>query len=320
MLSPIVAAMERVELLTFAYEIEEVCSLRYLKRLEDDVATALIRYFADLKLYNISMSRETNFRCSDVSSVFRDARPLRYLKRLFQKGDIAIPEQIKRERPILHLATHDLLRRSEPVFSAFGNKLVFIEVVRHPLYMLKQEEINVGMVLDPRHFEVYYKHKNNYFPYFILGWEDLYLKANSIERAIYMIEHLTKRTNAFKESFDNNAIRAQVITVPFERFVINPWSYMEQIESTLETKITAITRKMMKKQRVPRRMYAEGVGLKIYKRCGWEPPKRGSDENKEFALRRAFAKERGASQEAMDILDRLSADYEIKYLDGKKTY
>jgi hypothetical protein len=67
----------------------------------------------------------------------------------------------------------------------------------------------------------------------------------------------------------------------------------------------------MKKQNVPRKMYAEGVGLGIYKRCGWEPP-RSSSEKEELKLRRRYAAER-ASTTAMAVLDRLCSEYENTY-------
>jgi len=72
----------------------------------------------------------------------------------------------------------------------------------------------------------------------------------------------------------------------------------------------------MKKQKVPRKMYAEGIQLKVYKRCGWQPPESNS-ENHEFEIRRRFAQEK-VSQEAMKALDKLCTDYEVKYLGGSK--
>ena len=89
----------------------------------------------DLRLYNVMMARETNFRPSDISSVFMNANPLRYFKRLFQKGDAHIPDRIKNEQPILHLTSHNLLGFSQPIFEALKSRVTFIEVVRHLYYI-----------------------------------------------------------------------------------------------------------------------------------------------------------------------------------------
>ncbi|MFH1581687.1 MAG: hypothetical protein ABIC39_06380 [Pseudomonadota bacterium] len=312
MLSPIISALDRVELLTYAYEIEHICSLHYLGKIDNDAARMMVRMLTDLQLYNSMMSREINFRPGDLSSVFRDAKPLRYLRRLFQKGDKAIPEIVSMERPILNLTTHNLLAFSEPIFSALGDRAVFIEVVRHPLYMVRQEALNMeSVVADVRDFTVYFDYKGRQLPYYISGWEELFLSSNAVDKAIYYIDKLTKLTEIAKTRLKKE-YNAQILTVSFESFVTGPGPYIEKIGHLLGTKATAITRRMMKKQNVPRKMYADGIGLKVYKRCGWEPPK-SSNEEGEFALRRKFAAEHSSSN-AMQVLDQLCKDYEDQYL------
>ncbi|MBT6227094.1 MAG: hypothetical protein HOI47_10595, partial [Candidatus Scalindua sp.] len=89
----IVAAMDRVELLNYSPELENICALRYLGKIQDDAVEAMIQIQADLILYETMMSRRTNFRPSDLSSTFRDVDFLKYVKRLFSKGDEVIPKR-----------------------------------------------------------------------------------------------------------------------------------------------------------------------------------------------------------------------------------
>lgn len=309
----IVAALPRVEKLTYPYDIEFICSAKYLQKLEDDVAITMIRMLTDLYLDNLMMARETNFRPADLSSVFRDAKPFRYVRRFFQKGDAAVPERVKRERPILHLATHQLLMASEPIFAALGDRIFFIEIVRHPLYMIKQQSLNMKRLLQHvRDFTIYFSYNNTQLPYFAFGWEELFLNSNDVEKSIYFMDKLTTKSEMAKKSLIEK-YNAKILTIPFEPFVINPWLYMGQIEHFLGTNATATTRRVMKQQNVPRKLYAEGIGLKIYKHCDWKAPERGSNEEREFEIRRQFAREQ-ASPEAMRVLDRISSDYEEKYL------
>jgi len=95
--SHIIAAMDRVELLNYAYEIEFICRLFYFQKIEEDAAIAMVRLLTDQKLYHTMMGRETNFRYFDLSSVFNATHKWRYFKRIFQKGDMIIPERIKNE-------------------------------------------------------------------------------------------------------------------------------------------------------------------------------------------------------------------------------
>jgi hypothetical protein len=46
---------------------------------------------------------------------------------------------------------------------------------------------------------------------------------------------------------------------------------------------------------------------------GWEPPAKGLSERDELNMRRQFAVEEGASNHEMEILDKISDDYENTY-------
>lgn len=319
MLSPIVAAFERVELLTYAYELEYICSLHYLDKIKTDAAVAMVRMLTDLQLYNTMMGRETNFRPSDLSSVFRDINPWRYLKRLFTEGDEHIPDRIKQEKPILHLTTHNLLGICEPVFLGLGERAVLIEVVRHPLYMIKQQMLNVERILeDPRDFSIYLKRGERSVPFWAWGWEELFLKSGGTDKVIYTMQHFILSTTRVKENYQT-LYPNQIITIPFECFVLNPSDYMENIQNILGSQITTQTKKMLKKQKVPRRAIADGVNLKTYRRCGWVAHDKNATEVQELEKRWQAAAE-NASQSALQVLDRLCTEYEEKYLGGKMSY
>lgn len=312
MLSPIVSALDRVELMTYAYPLEYVCALHAMGKMSDDAATTTVRMLTDLQLYDTMMARGTNFRPSDLSSALRAPHPLRYIRRLFMRGDAAIPDRIAATRPILHLTTHNLLAHGFPVAAGLGSRVVFLEVVRHPLYMLKQQALNMERLHDTvRHFTLYFRVGAHRLPYFAYGWEEAFLAANAVERAIFAMQHLTARAQEMHARCV--AVGATVVTIPFERFVLDPFPFMERVTAALETTMTRTTHAAMRKQRVPRRRYADGRALRIYTYCGWEPAQRGATEEEEFARRRAYAAAH-ASPAACAVLDALSDTYERQFL------
>ena len=312
LLSPIVGALDRVELMRYDHNLEYACILRYLDALEGPVASSLIRIATDIALYNSMMSREVNFRFSDLSSASMNACLWRYVRRLFLPGDEAVVARIERERPILHLTTHMLLGISGALFDALGERLRFIEVIRHPLYMVKQMYKWMPRTgKDPRMFDIWFEHEGESLPWYARGWEELYLRSNPMDRVIYVIaKHWRLGMDAVARLPE--AQRSQVLVVPFEQFVLQPGPFLQQLEQVIGTTMTPATRRMMKKQNVPRKMIAEGIGLKIYRHYGWEPPESGTDELKELAKRRAFV-ESEASPEALETLERLSQEYEAHY-------
>jgi hypothetical protein len=316
MLSPIISALERVELLSYLYEMEYICALKHLGRIEDDGAETMVRMLTDLKLYNTMMGRDVNFRPGDLSGAWRDTDPWRYFQRLFQKGDEAVPGRIKTQRPILNLTTHNLVPFSGPVLKALEERVTILEVVRHPLYMVKQQSLNMERLLDdPRYFTIHFEHNGRQLPFWAKGWEDLFLRGNALEKTIYAIDRLTTLARKTKEQM-SEAHRKRIMMIPFESFVLDPWAYMNAIAQALDTRVTALTKRMMKKQKVPRARTADGPALNIYKRCGWQPAQ-STTEEEELKLRRDFVAG-GVSREALAVLDRLCVDHEEQYMGGKK--
>ena len=134
-----------------------------------------------------------------------------------------------------------------------------------------------------------------------------------MEKAICYIEKLSLLTEETKKKVRRD-YNAKIITIPFEKFVLDPAPYTKQIECALGNRSTWLTRKEMKRQKVPRKMIADGMSSEIYKYCGWEPAQTES-ETQELKIRRDFALEH-AKPEAMAVLDTLSAEYERSYLEG----
>ena len=313
MFSPILSTFNRMDLLTYTYEIEQICALYYLNKISKDASEFMIGNLSDLQLYNTMMARGINFRPRDLSSVWMNSDPLRYLVRLFQKGDEDIPEKIQKKKPILAFTTHQLLGFSQPIFSALKERVVFIEIERHPLYMIIQMTLNYERYVNTdRGFTLSYFYKDEILPYYVKDWEELFVAHNYVERAIHYIDQLTK----IKDKTTRELIKshnAKILKIPFEAFVLNPWPYIEQTGEIIGTNANSKTRKMMRKQRVPRKIIADSIPMELYKKYGWEKPKFGGNESKELDKRRTFAIENGAGDNAMAILDRICKEYEERY-------
>ncbi len=313
--SSLISAFERAEKITYSYEIEHLCSIWFLKRAELDSIIGMIKIQTDLLVYDMMMSRNVNCRPGDLSSIFRHPDKLKYIKRFFEKGDMAVPDRIKSEKPIIPITVHQLLSIADPIFEAMGKRAVFLEIIRHPLYMLVQQSLNFeDIIMTIRDFSIYFSYGEEQMPWYVYGWEEEFKNANPIEKAILVMEKLGNKTDLMREKI-NNKYPDQILTIPFERFVVDPFKYLPEIEKLMDSKITKKTLRMLKKQNVPRAKYSDGIPLDIYKRCGWVPPNEGLSEIGEFSLRRKFALER-VSPRIMKILDKLCATYEEKYMGG----
>ena len=310
--SSLISTFDRVELLNYAPETEHACLLYSLGKVSIDAAKVMVNIETDMKLYHTMMGRDVNFRLSDLSSVAQNHDPARYIQRIFGEGDKVIPEVINQQKPILNLAVHNVLGDSEPIWQALGDRCIFIHIERHPLYMVRQQLLNMeNLIGDVRDFTVYYENNGHELIYYAKEWESHYINSSPIDRVVHFIDNLTKKTSTVKNELEKK-YKANVITIPFEPFVLNPDRWMEKIADILETNILNVTRKVMKEQNIPRNMVAQGVDLDIYRRCGWKPPENDTNERDELNIRRKDIS-RKMSSDALETLDRLSKCYENQY-------
>lgn len=311
LVSQLISALDRVELMSYSYETEIACALYSLNRIALDGVVAQIRIHADLKLYNTMMGRDVNFRRTDLSSAYNNHDPGRYFKRLFEPGDEAIVPAISSARPILNIATHNLLSYSEPLFLALKDRCCMVEVVRHPLYMLKQQALNFDLLIENvRDFTIYYDYQNRSLPYYVKGWEDDFLRSNSLERAIYFIYNLTGQANKIraKRSIEGGAT---LLSIPFEKLVKDPVSYLSEISLRVDSGVSDVTYRVMREQNVPRAMVADGIDLPIYRRCGWEPSISDNEGDELSRRKEEFLAQIGSKEK--DLLCELCESYESTF-------
>lgn len=310
MLTPILGGFENVEIQKFNYPLEHICCLSLLEKLERDAAGSMIRMLTDLDIYNLMLSREVNFRFKDLSSIFKNPGGWRYIRRLFRNDGNGAVETIRQKNPILQITTHNALVLSPPLFEALGERVRMVVILRHPLYMIKQWRVYVEMYgKDPRDFTIWIDWKGKTVPFFARGWEEKYLDANPMDRVIYSVAHLSQKEDEVLSRLSPQE-KSRVLLIPFEHFVLKPWPFVESIEHLLQTRLTPRGRREMKRQRVPRKNVADGIGRAIYKKYGWKAA--SGDEQAELESRMAYAAQE-ATPEALDVLRRLCTNYETRY-------
>ena len=197
-----------------------------------------------------------------------------------------------------------------------GSILSFKENKFHFLSMASTFLAAIFIQIGTNFANDYFDYKNGDLPYFALGWEDLFLKSNPVERAIYTMHYQERaREQVFKDisNVKGGKISPTIIEIPFEHFVKKPGPYLEQICAAASTMAGRRTKIEMRRQRVPRANIADGIPLSIYKRCGWVPPEKGISEAGEYEKRRKFVMKEGVSKASLKILDKLCEKYSADY-------
>lgn len=279
MLFPVIASFERVEAPRMEHIYEHLCLLHHFGKIQTDAARALMGVYTDLAIHDKMISREVNFRPTDDSSVFKTPGSLRYLKRLFLPDGPIVLNRIRAERPILHIMTHQVLCVSDLAFKTFGSRLRIIVMVRHPLYVMPHwvdGDWGRRYGADPKDFTLWIEHGGRALPWWAQGWEEEYMRLSPMGRVVRSISSLTQRTAELYGRMEEERKR-QVLFVPFEGFVTDPWPWVGRIESFLGTRRGEKTAGMLKKQGCPRLLPQDGLN-KLREKYLAEAPERETRE------------------------------------------
>lgn len=309
MMGPLLGSFERVEIGRFDHIHEHLCALDFLGKIDKDAAEFMIKMYADLAIYNSMISRDTNFRPTDLSGIFRNPYALEYIGRLFKKDGNAVMSRLASKRPILHIVAHQVLGIMDLSLRSFGSRVKVVEMVRHPLYLLEHWDSYIERHgTDPRDFTVWIEYNKKSLPWFAAGWEDRYLASSSFDKVIYSLDWLIKKVDQLLGSL-NESQKKQIVFIPFEHFVLQPAPYLKNIESLLGVGMTQMTKKILKQQKVPRTRVTAGPALEIYKKYGWKAPDYNQNEKIAFNKKKEFAFSK-ASKAALPVLEALCCKYE----------
>lgn len=310
MISNVLESFERVEAGRFIYDVEHISIAQALGALTPDAGNSLLGLLIDGKLYDNLISREVNFRPSDLSSVLANGRALKYIKRLFKPDGEAVMGRLSEEKPIMMINTHQLLGVMDCLFEQFENKVYVIEMERHPLYLLEHWMSYMDMHgTSPRDFTVWIADKdNNSVPWFAYEWRDDYWSMTKFDRVVKSLETLTDHIDSQYEKHPNS----RLISIPFEDFCLNSDKYIGEISSWLGTSKTSRTRKSCKRQRLPRNNINDGLNRKIYQRYGYKNINKLQTHAENYAAKQAYA-DMYQSETSAPILKKLIKRYEKRF-------
>lgn len=274
MLAPIISSMENVESLIYPYEIEWISSFLYAGKIDKLSYQDFVKQFSDHTIYNQMMGRNSNFRPSDISSIFQTRKKLKYLKRIFQKGDNLIPKKIQDENPILNFTSSHLIFFINELAEAFGNRLLFIETFRDPIYMFRQIKILYKDVYlkNPQKIFTFQTDQDGFSSFFFdfFSKDEIFKEVNQKNLNRFIVDYL-ERIFTFYFNFDFSKItmnKGKIIFLPFEKFVLDPNDWINEITSFLNINKTQSLYNELKKQRVPRKNLHEGFTREVYRRYG----------------------------------------------------
>jgi hypothetical protein len=259
MLMRIIDSYESVSPPRFDYQFEQICIGISELKIERRAGIQLLQLLVDQRQFDLTLSRELNFRPSDLSSILKSSKRNQYLGRLFNSDSEKSAEILRHGKEKLFLVVHQLLETSTVLDELPNKSLKRVLATRHPFYLFDHWASYVNMHgASPNDFTITVNNEYQ-IPWFIKENPEKFFSHTAEDKAAIAITELTFRQQEYLLNQDD------ILVIDFENFVLSPEGYLRKLEDLIGTKPKKIA-KVLKNQNLPREHINNSIQKAIYKR------------------------------------------------------
>ena len=258
LVSTLVGGFERVEHFKYNPDYDYLCATAHLDAMNNNATVTLLQLIAGRNQYYNLIGREVNLRWRDETGPRFHPTPFKFLSRLFSKDGEAIAKTIDELNIANNITTHCIYPISQPIVDAFGSRLKFIEVVRHPLHLVT----HWSRFLEPnrwrrvREINLTVDYKGNKVPWFAATWAEDFAEAKTFDQALLCVNFLANWVMDVAQA--KPVDESKFHFVQFEKLVLDPDTEISRMGTFLGRTTTRGMKKIMRQNAIPRKNIADG--------------------------------------------------------------
>ena len=252
MVSPIVASLQKVEMLRKIYYLDQLAILNFFEKLSLKTSKFIANHILDLSYYEQLIGRNMNFRHSDETSVDMSKDPNLYEKRLKIKRGKNVLKFHKAQKTHMLLDTHNAVWFNKFWLNLGIRNLKIINISRNPIDVanswinLKLGDIE-NSILNQIPLISYKKKTKAFYLYKDINKK----KLNKYETVINMVCTCIENEIKYYQKIKH---RKNLIRIDFDNFAENTNMNMLKICSFLKINRTIFTNKVLKRENLPRKI------------------------------------------------------------------
>jgi hypothetical protein len=251
MVSPIIASLTNVEMLRKIYYLDQLSILYNFNKISTESARFMGHHILDLSYYEQLIGRNMNFREEDETSVYQSKSPKLYKKRIFLKRGPNVLAHHEKINTHMLLDAHDGIWFYKFWENLKIKNLKIINIHRNPIDIVNSWiNSDLGLVEKQILCQIPLLLKNKVVKpiYFYNNFTKNNLK-NKTEVIIDMVDECVR-----KEVSTYNRIKdkKKIIRINFDNFAIRTQYHINQLCNFLDLNKTIFTKKIMKKENLPR--------------------------------------------------------------------
>ena len=250
MVAPVVASLNKVEILRKIYLLDQLAILNEFKKINKKSSSFLAKQILDQSYYDQLIGRNMNFRYEDETSVAISKNPSYFKKRLKIKRGPEVIAKHKKKGTHMLVDTHDGVWFYNFWKNLNIKNMKIINIYRNPI-----DIVNSWINLDLGKAEkqllcqiplIRYKNKTKIF---YLS-NNIKKKYNSKYDCI--VDMVFNCVNKEIESYKKIKDKKKIIRIDFDDFATDTKNYINKIEKFLNLSKTKFTKKILIRENLPR--------------------------------------------------------------------
>lgn len=259
MLSNLLLGFENMSSIQFINPLEQLTPMYVNNKIDKNALSSYLRVYLNENIYNYQLSRNLNFRSSDLTSIYNTNNPKQFIDNLSKTDGDSIIDYLKTNNTYYQFQSHELLSNYSK-FLELNLEINIIELFRHPIDTIhswyKRGWGRRFDNADPRNFSTLFQYGDYIVPHFIVGHEEEYIKLNEMEKCVFTHNLLVKKSiKEYKTLNKHN--KSKMLILRYEDILINPNKETDKISNFLNIDKSYYMVQAMKDARVPREIYVE---------------------------------------------------------------
>lgn len=246
MLSKVLGSLNGFSTPRFFYPLEWMLHGAANEAVTQNFFGAWFRLLTNQLAYDFLVSREVNFRPSDLSSVLRSSGALSALSRLFKSDGPQVFADANLKG--ITLITHQSFDGFQAARNASTGGLLWVEIVRRPIDLVTHWASYIDRYgTSATDFTLLQSVEGFSLPWFVDNPQ--FISGNTATKTLLALVAVCSRLNNFEEEvkgLDN------ALVIPFEKFVVKPRDYLRQIEKATASDFGPSVERVLRAQKLPR--------------------------------------------------------------------
>ena len=265
LLANLLSGIRGVEPVQIRPVMEHVSRLHRFGLINTKAAKEVLQVEADMACYEMLIGRNFNYRASDKSSIFNNANYKTYLKRLRQPDGEAALAHFYDNKLLSLFIIHESLPNINIFFDTFPSIKIII-MHRSPVdlvYSWYQRKLGQRLGNDPLMGEIPFQGTKSLIPWYLYNHQKEYGSLPGMDRTVLSICTLFKMYQLSYNALSPK--KKRILFIRYEDILSDPQTAIKTIAHFLKKEILPEMKQVIKREKLPNRIYLDLKGQKIEK-------------------------------------------------------